>query len=441
MSIEQKPIYKITVDGQNITTAIQGRLINLGLSDNRGFEADQLDLSLDDSDGLLDLPSRGAVLNIAFGWESTGLVDKGSFTVDEISHSGSPDTMTIRARSADLRAGLTTQRERSWHQVSVDTIIRTIAAENDLTPTISPKLASQVIAHMDQTNESSANFLTRLAGQFDAIATVKAGRLLFIHAGAAESASGKPMPAITITRQTGDNHNFSIADRGNYTHVKATYNDTNAAVKGEIIWGAAEDAAENKHQVTATATPSGKYRDINHVSKNRATALRLARKEWRRIAKDKNLRAGYIGVKAPYNDKNMGVSGEVAYGIEDEQKSRQSAKRLAERDAARTGKPQVAIDHSADNIKTLRHVYASKESAKRAARTEWRKIQRGMAEFSITLAHGNPELVPETPVTVQGFKQAIDGTGWIITKLKHDLSDNGLTTAITLEIRATEIPG
>jgi phage protein D len=60
------------------------------------------------------------------------------------------------------------------------------------------------VEHIDQTNESDANLLIRLAHQHDAIATVKSGRLLFIKAGDAESATGKPFPLVKITRASGD---------------------------------------------------------------------------------------------------------------------------------------------------------------------------------------------------------------------------------------------
>lgn len=438
----KKPIYKLTVDGENITAAVQGRLVSLTLTDNRGFEADQLDIVLDDSDGKLDLPPKGALVHVSLGWQDSGLVDKGSYTVDEISHSGAPDTLTLRARSADLRSGLTTQRERSFHQQTVGAIVKIIAEENDLIPMVSPLLASQVVDHIDQTNESSANLLTRLAKQFDAIATVKSGRLMFIHAGGGVSASGKPLPGVTITRQKGDGHHFSIADREAYSHVRATYNDTALAAKGEVIWSKAENDAESTRPTQPVAVaPAGAYKTLTTISKSHAAAHRAARKEWRLIAKSKALRAGYIGVKAPYNDRNLGVNGEVPYGEADEQKARQSASKLAQRDAARIGVPSVAIDYSADNIKTLRHVYANQENAKRAARAEWRRLQRGMAEFTITLAHGQPELIPETPATVQGFKPAIDSTDWLLVKVTHALGEGGYTTQLALEIKATEIPG
>src|SRR6185369_1057851 len=110
-------------------------------TDNRGFEADTVEIDLDDTDGALDLPPRGAVLDLAFGWAADGVVHKGSYTVDEVAHHGAPDTLSIRARSADLRAGLTTQRERSWHATTLGAIVRTIADENGLIPVIPASLA------------------------------------------------------------------------------------------------------------------------------------------------------------------------------------------------------------------------------------------------------------------------------------------------------------
>lgn len=435
----QRPSYHITVDGKDITPALQGRLSCLTLTDNRGFEADQLDITLDDSDGKLDLPPRGAEVRVAIGWQESGLVDKGSFTIDEVNHSGAPDTLTIRARSADLRAGLTTQRQRSWPGATVGAIIKEIAEENDLIPMVSEALAGEFIAHLDQTNESAANLLTRLTKMFDAIATVKGGKLLFMHAGAGVSASGKPLPGVTITRQSGDRHNFNIADRDAYTHVKALWHDLGAAETKEVIWGKAEDDAEMNRRPQQAAAVTGEYKPVAKISKSREAAKRLAKKAWEGMSKA--MRAGYVGVKAPYNDRNLGVSGEVTYGAEDEQRARQNAAKLAEKDAAKLNAPVVAVDHSADNIKTLRHTYESHETAKRAARTEWRRLQRGMAEFSITLAHGQPDLIPEMPATVKGWKPSIDSTDWLIAKVTHNLGDSGYTTQLALEIKATEIPG
>lgn len=99
------------IEGKDATQTLDKRLLGMTLTDNRGFEADQLDLELDDADGLVIMPRRGAVISLALGWKGEPLYSKGKFTVDEIEHSGSPDRLTIRARSADFRETLNVRRE------------------------------------------------------------------------------------------------------------------------------------------------------------------------------------------------------------------------------------------------------------------------------------------------------------------------------------------
>ncbi|MCQ8910038.1 phage late control D family protein, partial [Escherichia albertii] len=92
------PDYMLMLDSRDITGNISDRLMSMTLTDNRGFEADQLDIELNDADGQVGLPIRGAVLTVYIGWKGFALVCKGKFTVDEVEHRGAPDVVTIRAR-------------------------------------------------------------------------------------------------------------------------------------------------------------------------------------------------------------------------------------------------------------------------------------------------------------------------------------------------------
>lgn len=56
----------------------------------------------------------------------------------------------------------------------------------------------------------------------------------------------------------------------------------------------------------------------------------------------------------------------------------------------------------------LTTIYATKVQAMRAAQAKWDEIQRGVAEFSISLAFGRVDLFLETQVAVKGFKRVID---------------------------------
>lgn len=263
-----QPICKLVVDGRDITDAIEKRLDSIRLTDNRGMEADTLDISLSDHDGALAIPPRGATVELWLGWHTSGLVYKGSYTVDETEHSGAPDMISIRARSADLRETLKTKREQTWKDALLREILGTIALRSGLDLKIEPSLGGQMIAHMDQANESDANIITRLAEQFDAVIGVKAGCLICGITGAGKTSSGLSLPHITLTREDGDGHRFLQADRNSYSGVKAYYYEPNSAVKQEAIAGGGENLKELRH------TYSGKQSALHAARSELARLLR-----------------------------------------------------------------------------------------------------------------------------------------------------------------------
>ncbi|MDR3299460.1 MAG: phage late control D family protein [Candidatus Accumulibacter sp.] len=340
MAAYPRPLWRLTLASADLNTRLAPRLMQLSLTDNRGMEADQLDITLSDADGLLDLPKRGVEVHLWLGWSDTGLVDKGTYTVDEVEHSGAPDQLTIRARSADLREGLSNKKERSWHQTTVGAIVQTIAEENGLEAAVSPELAGEVIEHLDQTDESDASFLTRLAERYDAIANIKSGKLLFFKIGRGKTLSGETLETVKITRQSGDRHRFTVADRDGANAVKATWYDRQSGKKGEVIVRVEPEKGQEKVSESAT-----------------------------------------------------------------------------------------------ENIKTLRHCYASQGNAQCGAKAALAKLERAVSTFALSLARGRPDIFPDLPAHVSGWKPAIDGTDWWIAKVSHKLSDAGLTTDIDLELK------
>lgn len=247
-------------------------------------------------------------------------------------------------------------------------MIGKIAERNKLTARVAKELAGVKVSHIDQSQESDAKFLTRLASRNGAEVSIKAGRLLFIRAGNGVTASGKPIPQMTIERRDGDRHQFAIADRAAYTGVTAK-------------WLHTKDPKPQKQRVKLKRKPKPQHlRALQHPKAKPVTAKKTT-------AKPKEAREGEY------------MTGE------------------------------------ADNVFAITTVYASKAQAMRAALAKWDKLQRGVAEFSISLAMGRADLYPETPVAVKGFKRVIDEQAWTITKVTHSLSDNGYTTALELEVK------
>ena len=88
------PVAKLTINGKPFNTDALSRIISISLTDKSGFEADELTVSLSDHDGALALPPKSAEITIALGYIETGIVDKGSYKITEVSWSGAPDTCT-----------------------------------------------------------------------------------------------------------------------------------------------------------------------------------------------------------------------------------------------------------------------------------------------------------------------------------------------------------
>lgn len=354
---------------KNITQLVSDRLISLTLSDNRGFEADQLDISLSDHDGALPIPSRGAELEVAIGWKNQPLVEKGRFTVDEIEFSGAPDTLTLRARSADMMGSLLTKQERSFEATFLGVLIDRLAKENNLKPLCDEALESEAVLHLDQTNESTINLLTRLAEQYDAIATVKNGYLMFIKAGQMQTASGQALPEVVITKRSGDSYRFSINEGDNYNAVRAYWHNLDTGEKGEVVIDENSEI-QRKHRQT----------------------------------KGRTLKDGTVkGQRQRKRKYNVLVQTEP-------------------------------VESDANQMKTLRNSYKTEAAAMNAAKSAYDKMKRGVASFALTLAVGNPELMPELPAILTGFKPQIDSTKWIVTKVTHSIGDGGYTTAVEFEL-------
>lgn len=324
------PAFKITLDGLDITTKFAPRLVSLDLTECRSDSADELSITLSDTDGQLAIPSKGARINVQIGWQASGLVDKGIFTVDEIEHSGTPDVLTLRARTASLIDTFRQPVERSFHDTTLGAVIEVIAFQQELKAGIAEALRGVKIAHLDQTRESDAAFLRRLGKKYDAAATVKNDTLLFMPAARSKTASGRDLPVIQITRNLGDRHRYHSAERDSYSGVRVFWHDDRHGLRRSVVAG------------------------------------------------------------APGNSKR------------------------------------------------LRTTYANEADARTAAVAEWQRIQRGAATLELSLAIGDPALIPQSPVEVVGFKTDIDIQDWLAAKVRHSLSDAGFTSSIELETRTEE---
>lgn len=265
----KKPVVQLTADNKPLSAELYRRLISLTVTDNKALEADELNITLDDSDGAVALPKRGVTLTVALGYVGEGLQPMGSFVVDGVEWGGTPDTLTIKAKSADFKGTLKGQRSQSYHNQTLGQIAKTVANRHNLTLKIKPNLASLNLGHIDQTDESDINLLTRLCYTYGAVVNIKNGCLLIFTANDNTSVSGKPLSIRTITRQAGDSYRFSIDDRtSDVDNVEASYSDKKQAKKKTVATGTKKTATGKKRR---TRKLKGTFKD-KKTAKAAATA-------------------------------------------------------------------------------------------------------------------------------------------------------------------------
>lgn len=261
-----KPVYVIEADGKDITATIQKYFKSLTLTDEAGTASDSLTIVLDDEG--IDLPPSGAELKLWLGYEGATRY-MGVFVVDEIVLGGPPDQMTIKALAAPFKkstsyAALQDQKTRSWEPCTVETLVKTIAVEHGLTLAVSPELAAVELDHIDQTNESDMNLLTRLARSMDAIAKAAGGRLIFVSQGENATASGAALPTVYLTRPELSRWRVPISDRGNYGSVVAVWRDKDAAEDKEVTVGDGTPVFRLRHtyasEEAATRAAQGRFK-------------------------------------------------------------------------------------------------------------------------------------------------------------------------------------
>lgn len=241
------PDFKIMAAGANITPQIKDRLVSLRISDEAGTKSDMLEITLDDRDGLVEIPLPGAPILVMLGYAETGIMPMGLFTADEVTVSAPPEQITIRAKAADLGGSIKEQKSRSWDKKTIGEIVETIAGEHKLSPKVAEPFKAIKYEHLDQTEESDINFLSRIGRDHDALVSVKGGALLFMARGAGLTVSGLALLPRPILSKDAASWTMTFATRENWGSVTAQWHDTASAKRKEVKAGDAQPAYKLRH--------------------------------------------------------------------------------------------------------------------------------------------------------------------------------------------------
>lgn len=216
------PMFRIVADNNDITVLINDRLLLLRTTDKPGMDSDEFELRIDDRDGEVSLPTRGADVEIFMGYAGQKLTRIGLYTVDEVEWGGPPDALVIRGKASNFRGSGKTTRSGSWEDVPLSRIVSDIAQRNGWTAVCD---VATKVPRADQLNESDYNFITRLTRKHDCTAKVADNKLIVKPRQEGVSASGKSLGVITITPQDVSRKQFRLGDHSTHKAVATKHQD------------------------------------------------------------------------------------------------------------------------------------------------------------------------------------------------------------------------
>jgi hypothetical protein len=243
-----RPVYRLLANQEDLTNTIRRRLISLRYTDEAGLDSDVLEIVLADNepDHPIEIPPTGAELELYLGYDD--MAERiGLFIADEVELSGWPGQMTIRARAAPFeksKAGkinLQSQKTRDWDAgTMLGDVVKAIASEHGLIPAVAEDLASVVLPHLAQIDESDINFLSRVIRRYDAVIKPAGGKLALAKIGEAKTVGGRDMSTVTLTPSDVSSWRVSITKRETSGSVIACWHETEEAKRHEVQVGDGE---------------------------------------------------------------------------------------------------------------------------------------------------------------------------------------------------------
>lgn len=196
--IGQQPGCQITGP---LARTITPRLISLTLTDRPGAEADSLSIRLD-GQGIDHWPETGSQIGCLLGYQDRGLIDMGTFRLQRVSQSLSPNIITLHASSVRFDrhdpTELKQNRHYSWQRQHLAAIAHTLASRHGLSLRINEQLGQQWVEQCDQAGEPDLAFLQRLARRYDALCKPVGSLLVLAPHGQLDSISGQPLTEVAI---------------------------------------------------------------------------------------------------------------------------------------------------------------------------------------------------------------------------------------------------
>ncbi|MGC0151051.1 phage late control D family protein [Chromobacterium vaccinii] len=278
----KRPVFFIQYEGANITADISRDFIRLVYCDKRSGEADELEITLENSHGRWSgswYPEKGDRIVASIGYDGEAMLPCGSFEVDECELSGAPDEITIKALAAGITRAVRTRQTRAYNGQTLASIAGTVAQRNGLTLAGAPDPIP--LSRITQNQETDLGFLRRVAERYGHMVAVR-GDALYV----APHAAVEDRDAVLMIAQRGDLKSYRARDKTNATYKSVTVAFLDPKT-GKLVEHTEHAKVAKRKRGDKVIEEKADTLKLNERAENKQQAVALAKAALR----DKNLRA------------------------------------------------------------------------------------------------------------------------------------------------------
>jgi uncharacterized protein len=295
-----RPLYKIEVDGRDVTAGFNDRATDIKVTLHNGMQADDFHATFDDRDWQLQPPRKGAILKCWMDDGRHGLALMGAFEIKGRRRRFDKDKgreLEVTGKSAHVRQSVKSPRSGEYKDgTTYQQLADEVAGRHGLVAKVSPSIASMVLGWEPQTEESDLHLMTRLAREIDAISQWSNGRLILLSRDDQAAAPQELRESDFISCDVNDD------DRARHGKSGAHYDDKGKNRRGRVAHDNDEDGAGD--------APETGHRDtFSSKSRAKGAAKGLTRKMQRG-------ESGLAGVMTGDNTVVAGLPRVIEWGVE-----------------------------------------------------------------------------------------------------------------------------
>ncbi|WP_273792366.1 phage late control D family protein [Brucella anthropi] len=256
------PFIEVSIEGRTVNDAFYSRLVSATIHDRAGQQSDTLDLVFDDSGNEIQIPELGAKIDVLFGFRGTGTYKMGLFVYEKARYrfGDAGEFLTLSGKSADMRADIKEPLSEHFDDQTIGQIVEALAKRHGYKAKVSPEFANIHVEYTARSDQSTFDFLTRLADRYGALFSIKNDTFLFLERGT--------LPPITIFKSDCSSGSFMIDPRPRYGKAAACWYDRS------------KNATTYEEEETGMDGPTRRLRTVHS---SRAEAKRAAKAEGRRL--------------------------------------------------------------------------------------------------------------------------------------------------------------